>query len=241
MSKKVLLCLLILSSFLNFSAWAQLERYDNDDLSLNEILTDLSEVKAPQLHNDFVVFTADKNARYVGIAFDFENYNQIHSFQLRNTRDEDYEISSSVYFYVLKLSKDIQSFNYRLIVDGIWTTDPTNPSKIYDVNTGILLSHMDVTRDIPLITEDISNGLVRFIYKGTSGQTVRLGGSFTNWDSWIYQMTEIEPGIYQIELSLPPGTYDYAYYTGMNSIADNTNPLKVYTPDGKVASRITVK
>jgi len=240
MSKKGLLCLATFAISLYINAWAQPLSYDNDDLILNEILTQTNKVASPTLHEDFVVFTAEKSARYVGIVFDFENYSQIHNFQLRNIRDEEYEISNSFYFYILKLPKNIQAFNYRLIIDGLWTTDPTNITQVYDKETGLILSHLDVSRDTPIITEDNSNGLVRFVYKGNSGQKIRLGGSFTNWDSWIYELQEIAPGLYQLELPLPPGTYDYAFYNGMNSMADNTNPVKVYTADGKIASRIVV-
>ena len=48
-------------------------------------------------------------------------------------------------------------------------------------------------------------------------------------------------GVYQIELSLPPGTYDYAYYTGVTSFPDKTNPHRSYNPDGKVASRLVIE
>ena len=240
MNKKRLFTLMFLISFLSFSAFTQVENYDNDDLILNKILVSTTGVSKPTQYDDFIVFTADKNARYVGIAFDFENYTQIHSFELRNIYDEDYEVSDSYYFYVQKLPKDIQQFNYRMVIDGLWTTDPTNDSKNYDSSTGVVLSHFDASRTIPVITKDDSQGLVRFIYKGKSGEKIRLGGNFTNWDSWIYEMQEVSPGLYQIDLPLPPGTYDYAFYSGMNSMVDSSNPVRVYTADGKEASRIQV-
>ena len=90
------------------------------------------------------------------------------------------------------------------------------------------------------ITENVPAGKVRFIYKGKSGQKVRLGGSFTNWDSWIYELTEVQPGLYILDLPLPPGTYQYAYYIGMNSYVDTSNPQRVWSADGKAASQITV-
>ena len=77
--------------------------------------------------------------------------------------------------------------------------------------------------------------------KGDKGQKVRLGGTFTNWDSWIYELTEITPGNYEIKLPLPPGKYYYAFYTGLESFADPANPKKAYREDGKTVSEITVK
>jgi hypothetical protein len=81
---------------------------------------------------------------------------------------------------------------------------------------------------------------VKFVYRGKSGQKIRLGGNFTNWDSWIYHLTETSPGLYQVELPLPPGKYEYAFYTGITSFPDDGNPQKCYTPDGKIASLLIV-
>ena len=49
-----------------------------------------------------------------------------------------------------------------------------------------------------------------------------------------------EPGKYQLDLPLPPGKYEYAYYIGMKSYPDKTNPERCYTPDGKEASLLVV-
>ena len=54
-------------------------------------------------------------------------------------------------------------------------------------------------------------------------------------------MTEVSPGLYELELPLPPGKYEYAFYTGITSFPDNTNPQKCYTPDGRTASLLIVK
>ncbi|MBQ1593031.1 MAG: isoamylase, partial [Treponema sp.] len=62
-----------------------------------------------------------------------------------------------------------------------------------------------------------------------------------NWDSWIYTMRETTPGIYEFDLPLPPGTYQYAFYNGMNTLVDRTNPIRCYAPDGKEASQITIQ
>ncbi|MDR1747759.1 MAG: glycogen-binding domain-containing protein, partial [Spirochaetaceae bacterium] len=68
----------------------------------------------------------------------------------------------------------------------------------------------------------------------------RLAGSFNNWDSFMYEMTETSAGIYQIDIPLPPGTYFYAFFSGTAQIADIKNPDRRYTADGRIASVITV-
>ena len=231
------------------TALAKTETLTPDNWDYNIIASSIDSSGAPYVKGEWAVFTADKNARHVGIAFDFENYRQIHSFKLRTIRDEQYNITDSFYFYIFRLPKNVQKLNYRLVIDGLWTTDPENPVKVYDEQTDLYLSSLDVSRNIPEITEQLpsftenygQSGNVRFIYRGDSGLQIRLGGSFTNWDSWIYELEEIEPGLYELDLSLPPGKYYYNYYCGMKAIVDTTNPDRVYTADGREASQILVK
>ena len=212
----------------------------DEELDYAQMVAGIAAVRSPYLQGDCVIFTADSSARYVGIAFDFEDFSTIHQFKKRSLRDIEYTVTDSLYFYILKLPKNVQSISYRLIIDGLWTTDPTNANKAYVPEAGAVLSQVNVSRTVPLVTEKLDDGTVRFVYRGKGGQKVRLGGSFTNWDSWIYEMQEIAPGLYELDLPLPPGTYDYAYYTGISSTIDTTNPTRCYTEDGREASRITV-
>jgi len=211
-----------------------------DDIEIDNVLKAVDGVTPPFVEGNYAVFTVKPDARYVGIAFDFENFKDIHKFQKRTHYDDEYNKTSSYFVYVLKLPKTVQSIKYRLVIDGLWTVDPNNDSTVYDHSVGLLLSELDAGREIPVITEEIPDGVVRFVYKGEKGQQIRLGGSFTNWDSWIYTLQEITPGLYQLDLPLPPGTYQYNYYSGITSIVDITNPERCYTADGKIASLLIV-
>lgn len=210
------------------------------DSEYTDLVTSITQVTAPYIKGDYLIFTAKPDSRFVGIAFDFEEFNKVHPYMKHNTYDENGEVEKSIFFYALKLSKNMQEIRYRIVVDGLWTLDSTNSDKIYDDRTGIQLSRCDVRREIPPATEVLPNRVVRFVYKGESGRQIRLGGTFTNWDSWIYEMKEVQPGLYQFDLSLPPGTYQYSYYTGVNVLVDTTNPERCYTKDGKIASQLTV-
>lgn len=224
----------------NYSFGAEAVHLTDEQLDYAEIVNSIDNTAAPYLKGDYVIFTAEHNARHIGIAFDFEEYRQIHSFQIKKMMDMEYKESGSLCFYILKLPKNILSVKYRLVVDGLWTTDPLNPDRIFDRDTNLFLSHIDASRYIPPVTEKYSDGLIHFVYRGKSGQQVRVGGSFTNWDSWIYKMTEISPGLYEFKLPLPPGKYEYAFYTGITSFPDQANPERCYTNDGKVASLLVV-
>ncbi|MBQ2601609.1 MAG: glycogen-binding domain-containing protein [Treponema sp.] len=211
-----------------------------DEADYAEIASTILDVQAPYVKGDYIIFTQKKGPRYIGIAFDFENFREIHHFQLKHRRNSEYEIEDSIFFYILKLPKTVQTVGYRLVVDGLWTTDPMNECKEFNAKSSLVLSQINARRNISAVTEKLDNGKIRFIYTGLSGQQVRLGASFTNWDSWIYTLQEVRPGQYQIDLPLPPGKYEYAYYIGMKSYPDKTNPERCYTPDGKEASLLVV-
>jgi hypothetical protein len=104
-----------------------------------------------------------------------------------------------------------------------------------------MLSTLRVVRDTPPITRFVGKRLVRFVYRGAAGQKIQLGGSFTNWDPFIYEMQETRPGLYECEIPLVPGTHYYNFYKGMSVITDSGNPERAYTADGRSASVIEVK
>lgn len=228
---------LFLSSAELFSAESKAMLTD-EELDYAELVNTIQAVGSPYLKGDYAIFTSKSNARHIGIAFDFEGFKTIHSFKIKKFIDMEYKEADSIYFYILKVPKNVLEINYRLIIDGLWTVDPLNDETVFSRETNLVLSHFNASREIPQVTEKISGGKIRFVYKGKSGQKVRVGGSFTNWDSWIYQMSEVAPGVYQFEIPLPPGKYEYAFYTGINSFPDSGNPQKCYTPDGKTASLI---
>ncbi len=148
---------------------------------------------------------------------------------------------SSVYFYVSEIPESVSQISYRLIIDGLWTTDPLNPATVFDRNTFMKLSSLPIERDTSPATEvQKKMNAVKFIYTGESGQTIRLGGSFTNWDSYIYELAEISPGIYELDLPLPKGIYFYTFFNGVTALLDTANPRKAYTADGRIASIIEV-
>ena len=62
--------------------------------------------------------------------------------------------------------------------------------------------------------------LVQFRLQAADASTVRLAGSFTNWQSQ-YDLHQTSPGIWTITLPLPLGVYDYAFVIdGQRWVAD---------------------
>ena len=204
-------------------------------------LTNINGVKPPYVANNYIVFTAPVTANSIGIAFDFEEFRQIHYFQLRKNYSPEGEVTSSYYFYITEAPKKLPRVCYRLIIDGLWTVDPNNEHISYNENENYALSCIDLPPADIEITEKLDTGLTHFVCHTESGQKIRLGGTFTNWDSWIYEMRETLPGKYEIDIPLHPGTYYYSYYNGITSFPDDTNPSRGYANDGRIVSCITVR
>jgi hypothetical protein len=214
---------------------------DNQDLyEYNNLIAGLETSGTPQITKRYVVFTHKTGPRFVGIAFDFENYKIIHPYQAHVNRGADGNVTGSVLFYVLERPKNLSELSYRIITDGLWTADPDNPNNEYDGESGITVSKLDLGGTLPEATTNNANTGVTFIYNGGRGEQVRLAGTFTNWDSWIYELKETKPGFYELTLPLPRGKYYYNYYLGMTAVVDKTNPNRVYTQDGRTASVVEV-
>ena len=146
----------------------------------------------------------------------------------------------AIMFYLLKLPENSSKISYRMIIDGLWTTDPNNPTKEYSKEARTWLS--TVTYPDTTVEQTLSKpNFVKFVYEGNPGEKIRLSGSFTNWDSFIYYLVETKTGHYEIELPLPSGTHYYTFYKGLDVILDEKNPNKVYTPEGRVACVINVQ
>lgn len=204
------------------------------------ISNEIRSVQAPYQQDDYIIFTAEKGPRHIGIAFDFEGYKEIHSYMKKASYDIDGNEKDYWYFYILELPKGIDKISYRIIIDGIWTTDPTNLNKEYNPYTGIEVSKLNVINHHIDETKETENG-IHFIHQGEPGKKIRLGGTFTNWDSSIYELTETRPGYYELYLPLPKGTYYYAFYDGTKSFVDKTNPRRAWSKEGRETSMLVVE
>ncbi len=219
-----------------------------ESVAYNELVMSISREKAPVVSGRYVVFTAAGTARHVGISFEHENYRRIHSLK-RLTRldesgkprlDETGNGVNSVLFFIAEVPPSVDTLRYRMVIDGLWTVDPLNASSEYDYENGMRVSTVAVERYEPFKTKEADGGLVRFACEARAGSSIRLAGTFNNWDPFMYEMEETAPGRYEIYLPLPRGTWYYAFFEGMSQLPDTTNEERVYTKDGRVASVVRV-
>ncbi len=240
MKKKNFLVTLFVMLFAAGSLLTAAEKIEYQDFELDRLLHEIEKPGEPIITNDYIIFTADVHHRFVGIAFDFEDFTEIHPFRALTKTLEDGTVIRKHLFYCYKRNHKKETIKYRLVIDGLWVADPLNPNKEYDPNAKLYFSKITDPHGVEVYTDVQKNSNVHFIYKGESGLDLHLAGTFTAWDPWIYSLTETKPGFYELDLPLPSGKYYYRYYIGLTPVLDNTNPKKVYAPDGRAASVIEV-
>ena len=207
----------------------------------------------PEIFEDSVLFTASSSLQRVGVSFAHENYSVVHWFQRHmlpkdpadllvngkiNTKIDPYE-DSGIMFYVEPIPDNIKNMDYRLIIDGLWTADPTNPIRVSGpsgvAESRIILPERPITSLV-----QATPGNYTFSYFASSGETITVCGSFNNWDPFMYELRETRRGFYTLSLPLPPGNFQYAFFYKGEQIPDPANTLKIYKPDGRIISEATV-
>lgn len=215
----------------------QAPAFEVDSLQLHLLLSTKAEAGKPEICGDSLILSAKGPYRFVGAAFERENYREIHLFE-RNS----YGVFVLAYPIPLKISEPLA---YRLVIDGAWTLDANNPFRAEDHGGGTPLSLVEVpylSDEKPgiynLIGED--GQTARFLWKGAPGEVVTVTGDFNNWDPFIQELVETSPGVYRLELPLPPGKHYYAFIYRGEYCPDPLNTEKATSRDGRTVSVLHV-
>jgi hypothetical protein len=209
------------------------------DMSTTLAAAGLSQAAPPQLRGNAVLWSyqfAGPNDRTrihtVQIAFAHENYSQLYPF----ARNEQ-----GVYVLVLDLPPELDELHYRLIVDGLWTPDPTNPDTFTD-RWGIRVSRLRLDRPAPVPNYPVvrDESMVEFRFFAPPGQNVTIVGSFNGWDPFMTPMVETQPGVYRREVRLPPGDHLYYFLSDGLRIPDPENADRRWDVDGMIVSVVSL-
>lgn len=211
---------------------------DRQSYRFHDRLISIVGVSSPSIFEDAVIFTASGTARSVGIAFSHEGYGEVHQFQRLAVRGRK---DPQPLFYVYEMPRDLERLEYRLVIDGLWTADPWNPDRIIDPNTGLSVSVLRLPPRGDEHGPSVAKGLLRLAYDAPSGAIITVAGNFNAWDPFMYELAETMPGHYELDLPLPPGTYQYAFFYRGERLLDPSVPRKVYTREGMVASEVAVR
>jgi hypothetical protein len=225
---------------------------DTESYQFIDHLLNLPGPGKPDIYEDTIIFTAPSSYRRVGIAFAHEGFARVYWFQKLLTAPND-EIppdqrnnknpyqDSGLLFYTYEVPENTRELKYRMIIDGLWTTDPLNPLKDTDPVTG--LAHSLVTA--PVFTKTPSPagkspGALSFSYTAPPGELITVAGNFNSWDPFMYELAETKPGFYSLTLPLPPGVYQYVLFHRGERILDPNNLNRVYTLEGKPVNEAVV-
>jgi len=224
-----------------------------ESYKVTEYLLSLKEPGPPAFIEDMVVFTASTSLRRVGIAFADEGFYKVHWFRQMIVSQDALDIvldpkntplykDSGLLFYVHKAPEGATEVEYRLIINGLWTTDPANPSTRRDSNSGLTWSILALPPRTPeLHPLKGPPGSLSFVFNGPPGEIVSVAGSFNGWDPFMYELKEGPAGKYSINIPLPPGRYQYVFFHRGQRYLDPNNASRVYSRDGRAASEIVLQ
>jgi hypothetical protein len=223
-----------------------------ESYKVTDYLLSLKEPGAPAFIEDMVVFTASSSLRRVGIAFADEGFYKVHWFRqmlisqdpldILNTKRASPYKDSGILFYVHKVTEGASTMEYRLIINGLWTTDPANPNIKRDSNSGLTWSTLSIPpREITPDPLKGPPGSLSFVFKGPPGETVSVAGSFNGWDPFMYELKEGPAGNYTINIPLPPGKYQYIFFHRGQRYLDPNNASRAYSKEGRAVSEIVIQ
>jgi hypothetical protein len=225
---------------------------DTESYEFIDRLLSLSGPGAPEVFEDAVIFTASSSFRRVGVAFAYEHFSKIYWFrQLLIPQDSldapippgkkvpDPHKDSGIIFYAHQVPENIKDLEYRLVINGLWTTDPANPQSRRDAVSGLAYSVISMPpRKIDPGPLKGPPGSLSFNFRGPPGETVTVAGSFNGWDPFMYELREGPAGIYTLDIPLPPGLYQYIFFHRGQRYLDPYNSRRIYAKDGMAVSEI---
>ena len=231
-----------------------------NDMDLHLQISLLQEPQPPEVVDGQILLTyrTDQYNRYVAAAFEHEDYRRIHEYRRVPRQGTD------MFFLLIPVPRDAQELRYRIVVDGLWQVDPSNPRTAEDfagrpVSVFAVPPQPVVRATPPIITEDrrvefiFDTGIVeRQRLRTIDGNLVELddlestpiylAGSFNNFDPFMYRLRP--SGTDSSELSfttrLPPGTHHYYFVVNGLRVLDPLNMDRSARRGTHTVNRFTV-
>ncbi|MFW6313463.1 MAG: hypothetical protein ACOC2N_06230 [Spirochaetota bacterium] len=210
------------------------------DLSVILEVGSLERASAPRMMGDRLLLSYDfgpgsheGRVHAVQAAFAHENFSTLHRFE-RNEND--------LYVLLYEPPPEVDEIEYRLIVDGIWMVDPSNPDVVTD-RWGVRLSHTRLSRverrltETPVVHED---GTVEFVVTAPEGSRVSVVGSFNGWDPFMTPLRESAPGEFTRRVRLGSGEHLYYYIVDGLRLPDPRNSERKWHKTGLAVSVVSL-
>jgi len=226
---------------------------DIESYQFIDYLRSISVPGKPEIFDGGVVFTSSASYNRVGISFAHEGYARVHWFRRLMVPRDSAELmvkgrinskmnpneETGIMFHYETIPETLKNMDYRLIIDGLWTIDPYNPLSVTGPS-GIAESRIQLPEKPKNYQTASPPGTYRFSYQGPPGETITLGGTFNNWDPFMYELREISPGFYSLTLPLPRGSFQYVFFHRGESLPDPANPKSRYSREGVIVSEAEI-
>ena len=160
-------------------------------------------------------YESNEPVRLVGARFAHEDYRIFHVY-FRN--------ENGVFLLLLDIPEEVGALHYRIVVDGLWISDPFNPQQQEDVfGRGISVFQLQDRPPRPAVSPEIREGKVTFLFQSLPNRAVSVAGDFNNWDPFWHRMQETKPGEYRLTVQMPPGRHFYYFVVNGDRVLDPIN------------------
>jgi len=204
------------------------------DTELHLETASIKHAAAPRVvgSNILLSYSAPPMSQSVSLALEHEDYRVLHRYQKNK---------HGVFVLSLPLPEGRRKIRYRLIVDGLWSTDPN--AKTERDSRRFLVSYflLETNSAAPAPgVKLLADGRTRFICQGNPGDRVFLVGDFNGWDPFLTPMPEspVYPGVYSVTLTLPGEAKYYRYVLNGRETIDPANPKTARSNWGEMVSVI---
>src|SRR5574344_413233 len=82
----------------------------------SDLVNGIIGLSGPVVSGRDVVFTASGKARYTAVAFEHENYTELHSFKRLVRKDEEGKAKEDVLFFIAEVPPECRQLNYRMVI-----------------------------------------------------------------------------------------------------------------------------
>lgn len=222
-----------------------------DDIHLYREIRGLNEAEAPRFVQGHLLFTyrpsererRSRFTRMVGISFAHEQFSRVYAFKRLSLSEYP---SEDLFYYVMPAPKEREELLYRIVVDGLWGTDPENP-RSRPVAGGVSASLVEVPREyrgeesLPAVGDEqvrfalhLDENLTPFLTTlrqerlptgEFAGHTVYVAGSFNNWDPFMHRLRQDprNPRRFVGSVRVPPGRHFYYFVIDGVRVLDPNN------------------